>query len=174
MIRVKNFRRQISKRFAAIILTFTTGIAASFVVTLHFRIQDIQLQDNQPSDVFDIEIYQPPDYEEGTECARPGPLFLFLRMDENRQTRLNMDNFGTLSDDSELFPALESIFAKRTKHEAFRANSKEIEKTVLVRVDKSTSHDDLVTLIRGLKQVGANPIQLYLDDCLVTIGGKCD
>lgn len=147
--------QQLTKRFAAIILTFTIGISTSFAINYRSLIQDTQLPD-----VFNVEIYRAPVDDGTNRCG------LTVKLDKNHKLFINKDEF---SNAESLGVSLSTLFVDRTINGVFRAGTNEIEKTIIVNVNKSTSYTDLTKLIRGLKKAGANPIQLCIDDCLNSV-----
>jgi biopolymer transport protein ExbD len=92
--------------------------------------------------------------------GRPNPLVITIDIDQKRQIKLNWDDLGNLENTELLEGKLLSEFRLREMDGVFRDNGFEIEKQVVIRLDKSTKYADVVKLIRSLEKVGANPIVL--------------
>lgn len=95
---------------------------------------------------------------EGKE-PKPGRLFLRVEMSKTGTMSLN----GRIHNESSLVSALKSIFATRKRQRVFIQGSKDVDKTVFVKVPLSTTHDDFVKLLRIVHSSGAFPIGIQID-----------
>lgn len=108
-------------------------------------------------------VYLPPEPKENVELESD-PLKLVVELKANKKLNLNKDNEGSLSDTSILVNSLKNIFKSREANGIFRGASNEIEKTVFVTASDSNKFGDVMKLIGIIKEVGASPIGLQIDD----------
>lgn len=108
-------------------------------------------------------VYLPPEPKENVELESD-PLKLVVELKANKKLNLNKDNEGSLSDTSILVNSLKNIFKNREANGVFRGASNEIEKTVFVTASDSNKFGDVMKLIGIIKEVGASPIGLQIDD----------
>ena len=59
---------------------------------------------------------------------------------------------------------LSEIFKQRESEGAFREGTNEIEKTVFIKSPRSMKYGEVVRVIDAVKQAGAQPIGLQIDD----------
>lgn len=98
---------------------------------------------------------------------------LTVSIDREGTLTLNTDNFGTLSDTSQLSHKLREIFQQRIEAQAYLRGMEtrtdlpmmeRIPRTVLVRASRSLRYGDVLSVIEVLKEVGAAPIGLQIND----------
>ena len=86
---------------------------------------------------------------------------------------LNTDNFGTVNDTSQLNHKLREIFQQRIEAQAYLRGMEartdlpmmqRIPRTVLVRASRALRYSDVLRTIEMLKEVGANPIGLQINN----------
>ena len=86
----------------------------------------------------------------------------------NRETDL-----GTVQEPSKLIGRLSEVFRERTEKGVFREGTEfrtdlpeaeKIEKTVFIRAPRSADYGSVVKIVDAVKQAGANPISLQIDD----------
>jgi hypothetical protein len=70
-----------------------------------------------------------------------------------------MLSLGYLDDLSQLKSRLEEIFRDRKIYEAYRPNTTEVEKSVIIKEIDSMKIGDFLNLVEALEDAGANPIQ---------------
>lgn len=74
------------------------------------------------------------------------------------------EDVGTL-DNTEVFSAnLKAIFRDRTRSHITEENSSKIVKKVMIRASRSTKYSDVIKLIDVVKESGATPIILQIDE----------
>lgn len=95
---------------------------------------------------------------------RPNPLTLIAEIKTDKKVTLNNDEIGNLDDLSELKNTLIRIFKEREDVGAFREGTNEVEKTVLVKAPASVQFSEIIKLIKALKETGAQPVELLIDD----------
>ena len=101
-------------------------------------------------------------------------LLLVVRINRDSTVSLNgMNKLGTVENPAPLAEKLKEVFDERTKNnvisEAMQnqpdALAKDlIEKTVFVSAPGRTSYGNVVRIIDAIKEAGANPISLQMDD----------
>lgn len=92
------------------------------------------------------------------------PLILVTRLANNSDLTLNNESLGSLSDASLLRDRLRAIFKSREENGVFRRDTNETEKEVRLRADGSVRFGDVVKLVDVLKDAGASPVGLLIDD----------
>ncbi|MBX3294162.1 MAG: TonB family protein [Acidobacteria bacterium] len=113
-----------------------------------------------PNRVFELQIE--PERERDID-AKPNPLLLFVRTGDDGRPVINNE---TKADLKALTTLLNEIFAERERNGVFRADTNEVEKTVLVKLstdETDRKYGDLVKLINAVKGGGASPISLAED-----------
>ena len=97
--------------------------------------------------------------------VKPNPLTLVVAINkETKAIALNNEPFGDVSDTEPLINKLREVFSKREAEGAFREGTNEIEKTIFIKSPKSVRYGDVVDVIDAVKQAGASPIGLQIDD----------
>jgi biopolymer transport protein ExbD len=120
---------------------------------------------------FMAKVPSPPDND---PRIKPNILTLVVSVQPDRSLKLNqLDDVGTIDDQSKLQARLISLFAERTKNHSFRAematrndlpDSVRIEKTVFIKAPRNLPYGEVARLMDGLKATGADPIGLQVDD----------
>jgi biopolymer transport protein ExbD len=115
-----------------------------------------------------------PSEPQKTDKPRPNPLTLVVSLDSSSNVKLNMEPQGKLSDLNGLNNRLREIFKAREQNGVFRVGSNEIETTVFVKADRSVEFSDVIKLIEVIREAGAEPIGLQVDDLMpmLTIQNK--
>ena len=97
--------------------------------------------------------------------AKPNPLTLVVGINNSdKKITLNTESAGDVSDASLLTSRLSEIFSKREAEGAFREGTNEVEKTVFIKSPRSMKYGEVVRVIDAVKQAGAQPIGLQIDD----------
>ncbi len=97
--------------------------------------------------------------------AKPNPLTLVVSVNKSdRKVTLNKEPAGDLSDMSSLTTQLAQIFKERENNGVFREGTNEVEKTVFIKSPRSVKYGEVVSVIDAVKQAGAQPIGLQIDD----------
>lgn len=108
-------------------------------------------------DIFEIKI---PAVADDKIPLKPNPLFLLVSISKDSKLRLNMDD-QTPDDMKE---KLREIFRYREQNGNFREGTNEVEKTIFVKPSPSVSYGEIAKLIDALRETGAEPIGLQIDD----------
>ena len=102
---------------------------------------------------------------EDTTVAKPNPLTLVVAVNKaDKKITLNNESTGDVSDASPLTTRLAAIFKEREASGAFRDGTNEVEKTVFIKSPRSIKYGEVVRIIDAVKQAGAQPIGLQIDD----------
>ena len=102
---------------------------------------------------------------EDTTVAKPNPLTLVVAVNKSdKKITLNQEGTGDVSDTSPLTTRLQAIFKEREAGGVFRDGTNEIEKTVFIKSPRSIKYGEVVRIIDAVKQAGAQPIGLQIDD----------
>jgi biopolymer transport protein ExbD len=87
--------------------------------------------------------------------------FLIVSVGNNEKLKLNSE---TQKDIESLKDRLKEIFRSREEYGVFEPNSNKIVKTVVIKSSLSTKYGDVVKVIDAVKESGAEPIILQIDD----------
>jgi len=97
--------------------------------------------------------------------AKPNPLTLVVAVNNaDKKVTLNKEPAGDVSDASLLTERLSAIFKEREAQGAFREGTNEVEKTVFIKSPRSAKYGEVVRVLDAVKQAGAQPIGLQIDD----------
>jgi len=97
--------------------------------------------------------------------AKPNPLTLVVAVNNaDKKVTLNKEPAGDVSDASLLTERLSAIFKDRETQGAFREGTNEVEKTVFIKSPRSARYGEVVRVLDAVKQAGAQPIGLQIDD----------
>ncbi len=97
--------------------------------------------------------------------ANPNPLTLVVAVNNaDKKVTLNKEPAGDVSDPSLLTERLSAIFKERDAQGAFREGTNEVEKTVFIKAPRSAKYGEVVRVLDAVKQAGAQPIGLQIDD----------
>lgn len=92
--------------------------------------------------------------------VKPNPNFLLATLLGNGKYRLNMED-KTLD---ELKRSLSEVFKYRDDNLVQREGTNEVEKTVTIKAPRSAKYAEVVRMIDVVKETGANPIVIQIDD----------
>ncbi len=92
------------------------------------------------------------------------PLLLVVTIQNDGQIKLNNESNGDLSNTQILNVRLAKIFDDRVKYEVYEEKTNKIFKKVIIRATPSTKYGDVVKVIDAVKESGAEPIVLQIDD----------
>lgn len=96
---------------------------------------------------------------------KPNPLTLVVTINKSdKKITLNTEAAGDVSDASLLTTRLGAIFKDREAQGVFREGTNEVEKTVFIKSPRSIKYGEVVRIIDAVKQAGAQPIGLQIDD----------
>ena len=98
--------------------------------------------------------------------AKPNPLTLVVSINkaDKKITLNNNESLGDVTNTADLTNRLTVIFKEREASGAFREGTNEIEKTLFIKSPRSIRYGDVVKVIDAVKQAGAQPIGLQIDD----------
>jgi len=97
--------------------------------------------------------------------AKPNPLTLVVAINKaDKKLTLNNEALGDVTNTEELMNRLTTIFKDREAQGAFREGTNEVEKTLFIKSPRSIRYGDVVKVIDAVKQAGAQPIGLQIDD----------
>lgn len=96
--------------------------------------------------------------------AKPDPLTLILEVDTAGNLFINKDPRGSLSKPILLRELLDRVFQSRAENGIFRPGTDILERTVLVKLPPSMTWKDATALIRVVRETGADPIGLLVEN----------
>ena len=97
--------------------------------------------------------------------AKPNPLTLVVAVNNaDKKVTLNKEPAGDVSDASPLTQLLLETFKKREAEGVLREGTNEVEKTVFIKSPRSAKYGEVVRVLDAVKQAGAQPIGLQIDD----------
>lgn len=101
---------------------------------------------------------------EDTTVAKPNPNSLVVGINKSDMSlTLNNEAAGNATDAEPLTQKLAQIFKDR-QGKVMREGTNETEKTVFIKSPRSVKYGDVVKVIDAVKQAGAQPIGLQIDD----------
>lgn len=114
---------------------------------------------------FEAKVPAEPKPDEQQANPKPNPLTLVVTINKSdKKVSLNNKELGDISDLSGLTTELSQIFKDRTQNNVLRDGTNEIEKTLFIKSPRSVKYGDVVNVIDAVKQAGAQPIGLQIDD----------
>ena len=98
--------------------------------------------------------------------AKPNPLTLVVAINkaDRKITLNNNESLGDVTNTEDLTNRLTAIFKDREAQGAFREGTNEVEKTLFIKSPRSVKYGEIVKVIDAVKQAGAQPIGLQIDD----------
>jgi len=114
---------------------------------------------------FEAKVPAEPKPEDQQSNPKPNPLTLVVAVNKgDMKVTLNNAAAGDVSDPSALTTQLSQIFKERENNGVFREGTNEVEKTVFIKSPRTVKYGDVVKVIDAVKQAGAQPIGLQIDD----------
>ena len=114
---------------------------------------------------FEAKVPAEPKPEDQLSNPKPNPLTLVVAINKADMTvTLNNENMGNITDLSGLTTKLQQTFREREQNGAFREGTNEVEKTIFIKSPRSVRYGAVVNVIDAVKQAGAQPIGLQIDD----------
>jgi biopolymer transport protein ExbD len=122
---------------------------------------------------FAVEIPAEPNPTEDIGTRKPDPLMLVVSVTPDLQLKLNMDDYGSVNDPDPLSAKLLQIFKLREENFAVKPGfetrtdlplSERIEKTLIIKANRSLKYGEVIKIIDAVKGAGAFPIVLQIDD----------
>jgi biopolymer transport protein ExbD len=112
--------------------------------------------------------------QESTEPGVPNPHTLVVAIEGDSSLRLNTESqMGTVEQPGRVIARLREVFSDRLKNQAYAESAalntdltedEKIEKTVFIKAPRGRSYGDVAKVIDAVKQAGARPISLQIDD----------
>lgn len=112
--------------------------------------------------------------QESKQDGEPHPHTLVVAIGSDSSLRLNKDDsMGTVEEPEKVTAKLRSTFAERLENRAYSENAandpnlsedEKIEKTVFIKAPRSLDYGSVARVIDAVKQSGARPISLQIDD----------
>jgi biopolymer transport protein ExbD len=110
---------------------------------------------------------------EAKQDGQPNPYTLVVAVGSDSSLRINSENGGTVEEPGMLIARLKGVFAERLQNGAYSESAandpnlsedEKIEKTVFVKAPRSLDYGRVAKVIDAVKQSGARPISLQIDD----------
>lgn len=95
---------------------------------------------------------------------KPNPLLLVAMLETDGKLKINNEDMGNISDSKKSENLLVQVFKDRENNGVFREGTNEVEKTVFIKVSKSSKYGDFIKLVDAVKIAGAQPIGIQIDD----------
>ncbi|HMM80558.1 MAG: biopolymer transporter ExbD [Acidobacteria bacterium] len=95
--------------------------------------------------------------------ANPYTLVVAINKDTKGVT-LNNEPYGDVTNTEGLIAKLKEVFKERADKGVLNENTNQVERTLFVKAPKSVRYGDVVLVIDAVKQAGASPIGLQIDD----------
>jgi biopolymer transport protein ExbD len=106
--------------------------------------------------------------------VEPNPLTLVVAINSDSSLRLNNENgMGTVEKPETVIAKLRETFSERLKNQTYAektalnpnlSEDEKIEKTVFIKAPRGRNYGDVAKVIDAVKQAGARPISLQIDD----------
>ena len=112
---------------------------------------------------FEVKLPEPPT-DKVNEVVKPNPLTLVAMLEKDGKLTLNREDIGAISNTKKLENMLVEIFKDREANGVFREGTNEVEKTVFLKVAKSSKYGDFIKLVEAVKGAGTEPIGIQIDD----------
>lgn len=134
---------------------------------------DQQSTRGEAPSLFRVQIPAKPDPNDDLSKFKPDPLTLVVSISRDLNLELNREPTGTATDTAKLTQTLTRIFQERKERHAYKSGmetrtdvpeDERIEKTIVVKANRSNKYGDVVRLIDAIKGAGANSIVLQIDD----------
>lgn len=118
-----------------------------------------------------VRIPPEPNVNDDLSKLKPNPLTLVISIAKDLKLKLNQEPMGAADEPGQLTQKLSDILQNRKEQHAYKPGletdlpeDERVEKTVIVKAQRSTRYGDVVRLIGVIKGAGANPIVLQIDD----------
>jgi biopolymer transport protein ExbD len=98
---------------------------------------------------------------EEPEGAEPKPGRFFVRVERNKTGSLTLN--GKVHSADSLVVALKALFVTRKRQRVFIQGTREVDKAIFVKLPLSSTHQDLVKILKVVQSSGAFPIGIQID-----------
>ena len=128
---------------------------------------------NNGPGILRVQIPPQPDDNEDLSKLKPNPFTLVVSIARDLKLKLNQEPMGEAADPSTLEQTLTHLFQERKEQRAYKPGmetrtdvpeDERVEKTIVVKAQRSTRYGDVVRLIDAVKGTGGSPIVLQIDD----------
>lgn len=112
--------------------------------------------------------------QESNEPGEPNPLSIVVALNSDATLRLDkIDKIATVEEPDKLIKKLSETFEERKKNQTYSeilasrnnlTEDEKIEKTVFIKAPRSIDYGSVAKVIDAVKQSGAEPIGLQIDD----------
>ncbi len=114
---------------------------------------------------FEAKVPAEPKPDEQQVVPKPNPLTLVVAINKaDKKVTLNNEVVGDVTNTADLTARLTAIFKDRETGGVFREGTNEVEKTLFIKSPRSVKYGEVVRIIDAVKQAGAQPIGLQIDD----------
>lgn len=114
---------------------------------------------------FEAKVPAEPKPNDNQIVPKPNPLTLVVAINKaDKKITLNNEAAGDITNTADLTTRLTTIFKDREAQGVFRDGTNEVEKTLFIKSPRSIKYGDVVKVIDAVKQSGAQPIGLQIDD----------
>jgi len=114
---------------------------------------------------FEAKVPAEPKPDQQDIVPKPNPLTLVVAINNSdKKVTLNNEAAGDVSNAADLTTRLNAIFKEREAGGVLREGTNEVEKTVFIKSPRSMKYGEVVRVIDAVKQAGAQPIGLQVDD----------
>ena len=123
--------------------------------------------------VLHVQIPAEPNDNDDLSKLKPNPLTLVVSIAKDLKLKLNQESAGEASEPTKLTQMLAEVLQKRKEQQVFKSGTEtrndltedeRVEKTIVVKAQRSTRYADVVAVIDAVKGAGGNPIVLQIDD----------
>jgi biopolymer transport protein ExbD len=174
-LRFKNSRKFLLLRLVGVV-TFAVG----------FAVYSFWSKENNPSHVFLVKV--PREYSENFSNEELLQYYLegnaipisslenrnlslphscghiIVSLEKDGKIKLNSQEYGDLESLNTVKQQLEQTFQRRAENGIFEEGSNKIIKKVFIKLSRSAKYGDVVKVIDAVKETGADPINLQIDD----------
>lgn len=113
---------------------------------------------------FEAKVPAEPKDQENVD-VKPNPHTLVVAINRNNRTlTLNNEPAGSVDEPDALVNTLKNIFQQREQNDVRSEQSNQIEKTLFIKSPTSIKYGDVARVIDAVKEAGATPIGLQIDD----------
>lgn len=122
---------------------------------------------------FAVDIPAEPDRNQDLSTMKPNPLMLVVSVTPDLKLKLNQEDYGSIDDPAPLSKKLSEIFQLRLEQRAYKPGlelrtdlpeSERVEKTLIIKANRSLKYGDVIKVIDAAKGSGAYPLVLQIDD----------
>ena len=114
---------------------------------------------------FEAKVPAEPKKDQQNVQVQANPLTLVVAINKDTKgVTLNNEPYGDVTDTQGLIDKLREVFKQRADAGVLNENTNQVERTLFVKAPKSVRYGDVVSVIDAVKQAGASPIGLQIDD----------